>query len=213
MLEKKYTQKEIFSKNFQKWLKIRGKSQSDIVEAFDISPSTVSDWFNGKKYPRIDKIELIADFLNIYKSDLIEEHGRTDKMGNPVISIPLLGTVKAGYDYLAEENWIGTVDISEKLAKIGTFFALRVKGESMSPAIMENDIVIIQKQDDCENNDIAIVRVNGEEGTIKKIKKTDAGITLQPLNPNYDPLFYTNEEIKSVPIVIVGIVKELKREF
>ncbi len=206
-------QKEIFSNNLKKWLSIRNKTQTDIVETFDISPSTVSDWCNAKKFPRIDKIEMLANFLNIYKSDLIEEHGRTDIFGNPVVSIPILGIVKAGYDYLTQENWIGTIDIDKKLADSGEFFALKVRGDSMSPVLIEDDIVIIKRQNDFENGDIIVAIINGDEATIKKGKKSDKSILLQPLNTNYEPLIFTNEEMKTIPVTIVGIVKQLKREF
>ncbi len=83
----------------------------------------------------------------------------------------------------------------------------------MSPIFIEEDIVIVKKQNDCENNEIAIVIVNGDEGTIKKVRKTEQGIILQPLNPAYTPLIFTNEEIKSMPVTIVGVVKKLEREF
>ena len=206
-------QKEIFSNNLKKWLSIRNKTQTDIVETFDISPSTVSDWCNAKKFPRIDKIEMLANFLNIYKSDLIEEHGRTDMFGNPVVNIPILGIVKAGYDYLAQENWIGTIDIDKKLADSGEFFALKVHGDSMFPVLIESDIVIIKKQNDFENGDLVVAIVNGDESTIKKGKKNDNSILLQPLNTNYEPLIFTYDEMKTIPVTIVGIVKQLKREF
>ena len=83
----------------------------------------------------------------------------------------------------------------------------------MSPIFIEGDIVIIKKQNDCENNEIAIVIVNGDEGTIKKVRKTEQGIILQPLNPTYAPMIFTNKEINSIPITIIGIVKQLKRDF
>lgn len=206
-------QKEIFSNNLKKWLSIRNKSQTDIVENFDISPSTVSDWCNAKKFPRIDKIEMLANFLNIYKSDLIEEHGRTDIFGNPVVSIPILGIVKAGYDYLAQENWIGTIDIDKKLAETGKMFALKVRGDSMFPVIIEDDIVIVKKQDDFETGDIVVAIINGDEATIKKGKKSNNSILLQPLNSKYEPLIFTYDEMKTIPVTIVGIVKQLKRDF
>ena len=206
-------QKEIFSNNLKKWLSIRNKSQTDIVENFDISPSTVSDWCNAKKFPRIDKIEMLANFLNIYKSDLIEEHGRTDIFGNPVVSIPILGIVKAGYDYLAQENWIGTVDIDKNLAESGEMFALKVIGDSMFPVIIEDDIVIIKKQNDFETGDIVVAIINGDEATIKKGKKSNNSILLQPLNSKYEPLIFTYDEMKTIPVTIVGIVKQLKRDF
>lgn len=83
----------------------------------------------------------------------------------------------------------------------------------MSPVFIENDIVIIKKQDDFENGDIVVALINGEEATIKKGKKGDNSILLQPLNPNYEPLIYTYDEMKTIPVTIIGIVKQLKRDF
>ncbi len=138
---------------------------------------------------------------------------RTDELGNPVEPVPLLGLVKAGYDYLAQENWIGTVDIDKKLAESGEFFALKVKGDSMFPTLVEDDIVIIKKQEDFETGDIVVALINGDEATIKKGKKSGDSILLQPLNPSYEPLIFSKKEIKTIPVKIIGIVKQLKREF
>lgn len=123
------------------------------------------------------------------------------------------GIVKAGYDYLAQENWIGAVEIDKKLAESGEFFALRIHGDSMFPVLIEDDIVIIKKQDDFETGDIVVAIINGDEATIKKGKKSENSILLQPLNTNYEPLIFTKDEMKSIPVTIVGIVKQLKREF
>lgn len=155
----------------------------------------------------------IEDLLSMLdKSQEFEVNStKKDILGNEVVSIPLLGTVKAGYDYLAEENWIGTVDLDKNTAESGEFFALKVKGDSMSPIFLEGDIVIIKKQNDCENNKVAVVIINGEEGTLKRVKKTEQGIILQPFNPIYGPVMFTNDEIKDKPVVIAGVFHELRR--
>mgnify|MGYP002521032947 CR=1 FL=1 len=168
----------------------------------------------------IDYIDLYekAGYIDLIKNDnnsLLKKIGAIPLSQNPnIVKIPILGTVKAGYDYLAQENIIGNIDVETSLVGDGSeYFALRVKGDSMSPIFIEGDTVIIRKQNDCENNEIAIVIVNGDEGTIKKVRKTEQGIILQPLNPAYTPMIFTNEEINSLPITIIGIVKQLKREF
>ena len=71
----------------------------------------------------------------------------------------------------------------------------------------------LKKQDDFETGDIVVAIINGDEATIKKGKKTDNSILLQPLNNNYEPLIFTNDEMKTIPVKIIGIVKQLKREF
>ena len=200
-----------------------GYSTYDVNKLCDISPSYLSLMETGKRKPSAVILKKIApiynlNYLDLYEKagyvDLIDTEAKTDELGNPVADIPLLGNVKAGYDYLAQENWVGTVKVETSLVGNGSeYFALEVKGDSMAPVFLEGDIVIIHKQNDCENNQIAIVIVNGEEGTIKKVRKTEQGIILQPLNPAYAPMVFSNAEIKSIPILIVGIVKQLKREF
>lgn len=158
----------------------------------------------------------IEDLLNMLDKtqEFIVNNNKLDNFGNPVVSIPVLGTVKAGYDYLAQENWIGTIDVETSLVGNGKdYFALKVHGNSMSPVLIEDDIVIIKKQNDFENGDIVVAIINGDEATIKKGKKSDSSILLQPLNTAYEPLIFTYDEMKNIPVEIIGIVKQLKREF
>jgi len=83
----------------------------------------------------------------------------------------------------------------------------------MFPVLIEDDIVIVKKQEDFENGDIVVAIINGDEAIIKKGKKTDTSILLQPFNNSYEPLIFTKEEMKTIPVTIVGIVKQLRREF
>ena len=183
-----------------------GYSTYDVNKLCDISPSYLSLVENDKRRPSAIILKKLApiynlNYLDLYEKagyiDLIEDEKKEkyvtaeqwqdiDELGNPIVHIPLLGAVKAGYNYLAQENWIGTVDVETSLVGEGKdYFALKVKGDSMAPVFLEDDIVIIKKQNECENNEFAVVIINGDEGTLKKIKKTDNGIILQPLNPAY----------------------------
>lgn len=206
--------KEIFSRNLKYYMIINNKTRNDVCKDLGFKYTTFTDWYNGNIYPRIDKIEMLANYFRIEKSDLIENKEKNDKLGNPVTSIPVLGTVKAGYNYLAQENWIGTIDVETSLIGNGDdYFALKIHGDSMSPVLVEDDIVIIKKQNDFESGDIVVALINGDEATIKKGKKSDNSILLQPLNPSYEPLIFTNSEMKTIPVEIIGIVKQLKRDF
>lgn len=193
---------------------------SDMEEAVGKTSATISRYATGEiTGVKRSTIVKLANFFKVnpaWLAGLSDDKyiEKKDLLGNPVSSIPILGSVKAGYNYLAQENWIGTIDVETSLVGNGEeYFALKIKGDSMAPVFIENDIVIIKKQDDCENNEFAVVIINGDEGTLKKIKKTDSGIILQPLNPAYGPVMYTYEEVQTIPIKIVGIVKQLKREF
>lgn len=207
--------KKIFSENLKYYMTINRKTRVDVCRDLDIPYSTFTDWCNANIYPRIDKIELLANYFDIKKSDLVESKEKLDKLGNPVAEIPLLGTVKAGYDYMAQENWEGMIEVDKNIIKDGSdYFALKIKGNSMSPVLIEDDIVIIKKQEDFENGDLVVAIINGDEATIKKGRKNDTSIVLQPFNTvDYEPLIFTYDEVKSIPITIVGIVKQLKREF
>lgn len=189
-------EKIIFEKVGARLKQARESSHITLEEAGNrvgVHKSTVLRWENGDTEKiKLPIIESLATFYNVNPVWLMgydvpmDREIKTDILGNPVVSLPLLGTVKAGYNYLAQENWIGTVDVETSLVGDGKdYFALKVKGDSMAPVFIEDDIVIIKKQNDCENNDFAVVIINGDEGTLKKIKKTDSGIILQPLNPAY----------------------------
>lgn len=206
---------------------IKGLSLREVNKLTNISYSHLNMIENGKRNVTPALLKNLANLYNLDYIDLYEKAGyidliedeklnkyKSDEFGNLVTSIPLLGTVKAGYDYLAQENWEGTVEVETSLVGNGKdFIALKVKGDSMSPVLIEDDIVIIKKQEDFESGDIVVALINGDEATIKKGRKSDNSIVLQPLNPNYEPLIFTNEEMKSIPVKIIGIVKQLKREF
>ena len=200
-------QKEIFAKNLNYWMNNRNKTQMDLMNDLDLSSSTVSDWCNAKKYPRMGTVQMLADYLEILKSDLIEDKKpSSDK-------IPVLGIVKAGYDYLADENIIAYVTVNDSSLKNDDFFALKVKGDSMVPEIYENDIAIIKKQNDFENGDYVVALINGEEATIKKGYKTDTGLLLQPVNSSFAPLIFDKKDIDTLPVKIIGVLYNITRSF
>ena len=191
-------------------------TQEDVGKIINVSKATIMKYEKGLvENLKRSSIEKLAKYFNVAPSYLMcMEEEKIDILGNPVVSIPILGTVKAGYDYLAQENIIGTIDVERSLVGNGSdYFALKIKGDSMFPVLIEDDIVIIKKQNDFENGDIVVAIINGDEATIKKGKKNDAGILLQPFNQNYEPLLFTYDEMDSIPVTIVGIVKQLKREF
>lgn len=212
-----------FSNRLQKAMQIRNIKASELSEKANIPKSAISQYLSGLYEAKQKSIFKLANVLDVSEGwlmgyDVPMERNldtyKIDKLGNSVIAIPILGTVKAGYDYLAQENWIGTIDVETSLVGNGQdYFALKVHGNSMSPVLIEDDIVIIKKQNDFDNGDIVVAIINGNEATIKKGKKNDNSILLQPLNTDYEPLIFTKDEMKSIPVEIIGIVKQLKREF
>lgn len=211
---------EKFAKRFSNLIKNSSIDVPRLAEMLGLkSKSTIYRYMNGEMAPKISTVKYASEIFNVNPLWLMgydvsmKSNIKTDELGNPVVSVPLLGTVKAGYDYLAEENWIGTIDIDKKLAETGEFFALKIHGDSMFPVFIEGDTIVVKKQDDFENGDIVVALINGDEATVKKGKKSENSILLQPLNTNYEPLIFTKEEMKTIPVKIIGVVKKLDREF
>lgn len=206
MKDEDQIQKEIFAKNLNFWLEVKHKNQMDLMNDLNLSSSTVSDWCNAKKYPRMGTVQMLADYLHILKSDLIED--KSNQIST--ISIPILGIVKAGYDYLAEENIVDYIrDYSAPDPE--NYYAVYVRGDSMDPIMSDGDIAIVHKQEDFESGNTCIVLINGDEATVKKVIKTDDGIDLIAANPYYPKRHFTKAEMKSTPVQIIGRVRESRK--
>ncbi len=143
--------------------------------------------------------------------DCLSSFGERQSGGKPyAIRVPVLGRVAAGIPLDAVEEIIGYEDISSVRYSSGEYFGLEIKGQSMEPKISDGDVVIVRKQEDVDSGNIAVVLVNGDAATVKKIKKSPQGVTLIPSNPAYEPIYYSNEEIESLPVTILGKVVELR---
>lgn len=203
--------KEVMAKNIQHYMNLYGKTRNDICEALKIKYTTFSDWVNAKTYPRIDNIELMANYFGIEKSDLVEEHNLINRPKG--VRIPVLGEVVAGVPIDAVEEYLDWEEITPELAETGEFFALKIKGDSMEPRIVAGDVVIVKMQPTAETGDVVIAMVNGDDACCKRFIKHDEGITLQSFNPSYTPMFFTKKEIESLPVTIVGKVIENRQKY
>ena len=203
--------KKVFSENLRKYMALYEKNRNDICNDLGFAYTTFTSWETGVNYPRIDKIEMLANYFGIEKSDLIENKSQEQSTSRHAkgVRIPVIGRVAAGIPIEAIEDIDEWEEIPEAMAKNGEYFALRIKGESMSPKLQPGDIVIVKKQNDVDTGDTAIVLVNGNDATVKQIKKTETGIMLVGLNLEvYQPHFYSNKEIEELPIKIIGKVIE-----
>lgn len=182
-------------------------SQKDMARIAGATNKAVSTWEKGTREPRMGAIQAIADYFNLRKSDIID--GVVDE--ERPLRVPVLGTIMAGIPMYAAENILDYEEIPAALAVDREYFALKIKEHSMEPRICEGDVVIVRRQDDVDTGDVAIVLVNGDEATIKRIKKSPNGITLIANNVAvYEPHFYSNSEILTVPVCVIGIVIELR---
>lgn len=182
-----------------------------------VGKSTVRKWETGIiANMKRDKIQKLADALDVPVWELMEWDKPDSIQGNIITykssKIPVLSFVPCGTPITAIENLDidDYVEIEEALARTGEYFALRAKGISMLPRIEEGDIMIVHQQPDIESGQVAIVRVNGEEATCKRIKKYHGGIELVSINPSYEPMFFDWEDVENKPVEILGRVIEVR---
>lgn len=204
--------KQIMAKNIRYYMNKHSVSQTEICNTLGIKMPTFSDWVNAKTYPRIDKIELMANYFGISKADLVEEHTSIPQSHRKGVTINIYGRVAAGIPIEMIEDIVDTEEISEDMAKTGEYFGLIIKGNSMLPNICDGDIVIIRCQEDAENGDTVIATVNGNDATCKRLRKYKDGIELIANNPSYEPIYFSNQEVIEKPVKILGKVVELRRK-
>jgi len=120
--------------------------------------------------------------------------------------IPVFGRIPAGVPIDAIQDVSGYIDVPSDW--VDDHGALIVKGNSMEPKYFDGDTVIFRVQPDCESGQDCIVYVDGYDATLKKVVKTEAGIILQPLNPEYTPIICGPDN----PATILGVVVELRRK-
>ena len=192
----------------------------ELSQKTGIPKSSISQYMSGYSKPKSDRIYLICDALGVNETwllgyDVPMEKDNKTKLHNEVrgIKIPVLGSVVAGIPIEAIEEIIDYEEISEQLAKTGEFFALRIKGDSMEPRMYDGDVVIVRKQEEVDSGDVAIVLVNGDEATVKRVKIDDNGIMMIPFNPKYTPWYYTAEECEYLPVRILGKVVECRQKY
>lgn len=177
--------------------------------------------------PTLDTVKYVAKGMNtsieeilkildeeqefVVNQDLPSTHKNNSSSNSAVVFV--YGTIPAGIPMECIEDILDTEEISADMLKGGKqYFGLKIKGDSMEPDYLDGDVIIFQKQDDCENGDVCVVMVNGNDGTFKRVFKNENGIILQPLNNKYQPMIYSNEQIETLPVKILGVFEELRRK-
>jgi lexA repressor len=185
-------------------------SMSELARRVGIAKSAISRYFNGTRELPLNRIGDFASALHTTPNFLLGVKEDTNSQG---IKIPVLGTVAAGIPISAVEDILDYEEIPQSWQNQGEFFGLRIKGDSMKPDINDGDTVIVKQQSTANNGDVVIALVNGDDATCKKFEKLDNGIMLISNNSEYSPMYFSNEEVVTKPVVIVGRVVELRRKF
>ena len=219
----------MFSANKLKHLRENNNmTQDDLAEKLcqrlgeTITRQTVSLYENGKRGMNQDILFALSDIFNIsintFFPPLNFDNGELIDLPSDNVKIPVLGRIPAGMPFEAIEDEYTTdyEEIPRSWLRGGNeFFALKLDGDSMEPEYQDKDVVIFRKAPDCESGQDCCIRINGYDATFKRVKKQINGIMVIPLNENnstgFTTTFYTNEDVINMPIEILGVVKQIRR--
>lgn len=197
----KYT----LAKNLSYYMAEKGIDRTQLCDDLGFKYSTVSEWLSAKKYPRMDKIEMLSNYFGVMKSDLIEDKRNTltpTELRANTKPVPLVGRVAAGLSCHAEDNIEGYILTDCELLHEGyDYFWLTVKGDSMEPELHDGDRVLVREQETLETECYAVVRIDGEDGVVKRVKIDRERITLTSVNPYYPPRVFEREQMNDVAVV------------
>lgn len=200
--------KQLMAKNISRLMKENNIDRKKLSNDLKVKYTTLSDWINAKTYPRIDKIELLADYFNVTKADLVEDKERQVLETLPVKKIPVVSKISAGLPIYSEENLIDYIYFATKnLNSDKEEFGLRVSGDSMDKIFQENDVVVVEKDSIVENGQLGVVMVNGYNATVKRVRYNKNQIILIPEsnNPEHLPQVYgEDDEVKIIGRVVAS---------
>ncbi len=191
----------------------KNMTQQQLADLFFTKKSSISRYENNIQLPEIDTLRKFADFFEVSIDYLLCRSNLKNNdmpsaayLPKKTIELPILGVVRAGVPLYAQQNLLGYSTIDAALVPSGECFYLRVKGDSMNLSnIVDNQLVMIRRQQAVENGEIALVMVGEEDATIKKLYRSDTTVTLMPhsSNPEYPPRIINLEK---EPVKVIGKV-------
>lgn len=189
-------------------------SMKEAAVGIGLPYTTYVGYEKGEREPNSEMLIKIASFYSVTVDYLIGRKDKEKQLSNKKkYLVPVLGDVPAGVPIEAIEDILDYEEISEDMALSGDHFGLRIKGDSMEPRMSDGDVVIVRRQEQVENGQIAVVLVNGDNATVKKFFKSEIGVTLIGTNPSFSPLIYTPEQVEQLPVRVIGRVVELRAKF
>ena len=211
MTEEKKAYLKAMGARIKKYRQDKGWTQQELADQCGFSGRSIINKLEvGKNDINQNKLRILADALGVDVADIL--YVNTDEEHNVTATkVPVLGSVKAGVPLDAITDIVGYEEIPKMWTTQGSFFGLVISGDSMSPYFIDGDTVIVKKQNVAENGDIVIALVNGNDACCKKYYRNSNGVTLHSLNPTYEPMVFSPEEVDSLPVQVLGVVVEMRR--
>ena len=172
------TNAQIIGDNIRRLRERASMSQLELASSIGVTPTAVSAWETGVRTPRMGPLQKIADYFKVSTAEIIEGPRNHKPNG---IRIPIFDGARMGPPRESTGEILDWMELGPDYARRGELVAVRVHGDSMSPRIVDGDIVIVKVQPTAENGDIVIVFVENAS-TCKYIQITKTGIKLIPYN-------------------------------
>lgn len=187
-------------------------TQEELAKILDVKPTAVSAWELGRNKPLMDKLDMMAHYFGVPISYFFEENQiKRSKNHIHFVKLPIVGAISCGNGAIAYEDIEGYEDVPSSWLNGGEYFFLRAKGDSMINArIMDGDLLLIRRQDDVENGEIAAVLID-DEAVLKRVYKNNGTIILQSENPKYQPIVLQKNNMKDVRVI--GKLKKVVLNF
>lgn len=206
-----------FGSNLRYLRKTKQMTQIELADALGLAYSTISMYERGEREPSFEVMETIADYFNVTMDFLVGKDilsNNAAHVTDDVVRFPVLGDVAAGFEHVALTDWEGATAEFPRSALRGRpaedYLALRVCGDSMYPFYLDGDVVLILRADTLEHDgQVALVRYDGENATLKKVEQLADGLRLIPLNPIYPPRIISGVDLEQCSII--GIPRLLLR--
>lgn len=196
-------------------------SQQKLADIIGVSRSTIAMWETDGSQPDNEMLKKIADYFNVSTDYLLGRE--TPKSEYEIFSsedityMEIIGSVKAGYDGIAQEEHTGETAAIPTVFFKGNdksdFFLLRVSGSSMYPKMLDGDLVLVKRESGVDNGSIAVIMYNDEKATIKTVKYVDGEewLDLVPANPEYETKHIKGAELEKCRILgkVVKLIRDL----
>lgn len=210
--------------NIKKRREELGMTKVRLAELVGYERSMITKIEQGKVDLTQSKIAAIAKALQTTTIKLMGEDSIPEEINNlphdaiphipvPMARVPLVGSVNCGSPIFAEDNIEGYIETPiEEMQSGETYFWLRAKGDSMvNVGIHDGDLLFIRQQSDVDSGDIAVVAINGDDATLKRVIKKENSLVLQPENPAYETKIYVGSEVDN--ICIRGRLMKVEKRF
>lgn len=199
----------------KKLRKEQGLSQRELAKALNVHQTAVSQWENKRTRPDQEVLQNMALLFNVSVDYLlgINKSKAVRMAGAKSMRIPVFGSIPAGIPLSAIQDVEEFEELSINEYSIDKeYFALKIHGDSMYPMYLDGDVVIFAAQETCESGQDCAVIINGDNATFKRVRISEQGITLQPLNPAYEPILLSTIDLDAIPVRIIGVAKEIRRK-